>query len=59
MLHGARAWAYMDDRNHVLPENLQTVLPSIIAHRLSPAGELGGASRSDLVARLLQQVAIP
>ncbi len=59
MLHGARAWAYMDDRNHVLPEDLQAVLPSIIAHRLSPAGELGSTSRSDLVAHLLQQVAIP
>lgn len=59
MLHGARAWAYMDDRNHVVPEDLQTVLPAIIAHRLSPSGEPGGASRNDLVARLLQQVAIP
>ena len=59
MLHGARAWAYMDDRKHVEPEDLQTVLPAVIAHRLSPSGELGGASRSDLVARLLQQVAIP
>lgn len=59
MLHGARAWAYMDDRKHVVPEDLQTVLPSIVAHRLSPAGELSGANRTDLVTRLLQQVAIP
>jgi MoxR-like ATPase len=59
MLHGARAWAYMDGRNHVLPEDLQTVLPSVVAHRLNPAGELGGAGRNDLVAHLLQQVAIP
>lgn len=59
MLHGARAWAFMDDRKHVVPEDLQTVLPAIVAHRLSPAGELGGTSRTDLVTRLLQQVAIP
>ena len=59
MLQGSRAWAYMDGRNHVLPEDLQTVLPAIITHRLSPAGELRGASRNDLVAQMLQQVAIP
>lgn len=59
MLHGARAWAYMDDRKHIVPEDLQTVLPAIVTHRLSPAGELGSTSRTDLVARLLQQVAIP
>ncbi len=59
MLQGSRAWAYMDGRNHVLPEDLQTVLPAIVAHRLSPAGELRGASRNDLVAQMLQQVAIP
>lgn len=59
MLQGSRAWAYMDGRNHVLPEDLQTVLPAIITHRLTPAGELHGASRNDLVAQLLQQVTIP
>ncbi|RPJ47440.1 MAG: MoxR family ATPase [Betaproteobacteria bacterium] len=59
MLQGSRAWAYMDGRNHVLPEDLQTVLPAIVAHRLTPAGEMRSTSRNDLAAQLLQQVAIP
>lgn len=59
MLHGARAWAYLDGRDHVMPEDLQCVLPAIVGHRLSPAGGPGTANRNQLVERLLQQVAIP
>ena len=59
MLHGARAWAYMDGRDHVMPEDLQAVLPAIVGHRLSPTGSPGTAGRSELIERLLQQVAIP
>jgi MoxR-like ATPase len=59
MLHGARAWAYLDGRDHVMPEDLQSVLPAIVGHRLSPAGGPGTANRNQLVERLLQQVAIP
>lgn len=33
-LHCAKAWAYLSGRLHVLPEDLQTVLPSILKHRL-------------------------
>jgi MoxR-like ATPase len=59
MLHGARAWAYMDGRNHVLPEDLQSVLPAIVTHRLVPTGESGGKGRGELVTQLLDQVPIP
>ena len=58
LLHAARAWAYMEGRNHVLPEDVQTVLPVVVAHRLNPAGEMSGARQSDLVDRLLHQVAV-
>ncbi len=59
MLQGARAWAFMDGRDHVVPEDLQAVLPAIVGHRLSPAGGPGAAGRNELVAGLLEQVAIP
>ena len=58
LLHAARAWAYMEGRGHVLPEDLQTVLPAVVAHRLHPTGRLSGASQTDLADRLLQQVAV-
>ncbi len=60
LLHGARAWAYMDGRKHVVPEDLQAVLPAVVAHRLTAAGsDAGNASGARLAEMLLQQVAIP
>ncbi len=58
LLHAARAWAYMEGRDHILPEDVQTVLPAVVAHRLHPAGEMSGARQRDLVNRLLHQVAV-
>jgi MoxR-like ATPase len=60
LLHGARAWAYMDGRKLVLPEDVQAVLPAVVAHRLTPAGgDAGTGAGQRLAEQLLQQVAIP
>ncbi|MDH5178923.1 MAG: MoxR family ATPase [Gammaproteobacteria bacterium] len=34
LLNAARAWAMLDDRDHVIPEDIQVVLPHITGHRL-------------------------
>jgi MoxR-like ATPase len=39
LLHSARAWAFLEGRDLVLPEDLQIVLPAVIGHRLQPAAE--------------------
>jgi MoxR-like ATPase len=39
LLHSARAWAFLEGRDLVLPEDLQVVLPAVISHRLQPATE--------------------
>jgi MoxR-like ATPase len=49
----------MDDRRHVLPEDIQAVLPAVVTHRLSPSGETAGSGSNALVAQLLEEVAIP
>lgn len=36
LLHGARAWAFLEGRDMVLPEDVQAVLPAITSHRLRP-----------------------
>lgn len=59
LLHAARAWALMNDRGHVVPEDVQAVLPCVIGHRLAPAGEKTGASGADVAEYLISQVAIP
>ncbi len=61
LLQAARAWAMLDGRNHVLPDDVQAVLPAVGGHRLKPA-KGGGASyrgRTELVAELVKAVAVP
>jgi MoxR-like ATPase len=59
VLHAARAWALLDGRNFVIPEDVQAVLPSVVAHRLQPSGGQRAVDAADAVRRLLSQVAIP
>jgi MoxR-like ATPase len=37
ILKAARAWALMEGREHVLPDDIQTILPAVVAHRLRSA----------------------
>ena len=57
ILSAARAWALLDGRNAVIPEDVQTILPGVASHRLQAVGEY---RHSDTLAReLIEAVAIP
>ncbi|MBL1275714.1 MAG: MoxR family ATPase [Ectothiorhodospiraceae bacterium] len=58
LLHAAKAWALLDGRNHALPEDVQTVLPHVVGHRLRSATDDLEQSPETLTA-LMQSVAIP
>jgi len=59
MLQGARAWALLEGRRQVLPEDLQAVLPATVGHRLQPTGEVSSEQGEGLVRSLLEAVPIP
>jgi MoxR-like ATPase len=59
LLHSARAWALLEGRNQVLPEDLQAVIPSTIGHRLQPWGEAEISDRGTLVETLLETIPVP
>jgi MoxR-like ATPase len=60
ILQSARAWALIEGRSLVLPEDLQAILPATVGHRLQPAGEIvGEGGGGGLVDRLLEAVPIP
>lgn len=46
LLAAARAWAMLEQRDYVIPEDVQAVLPAVVSHRLraseDPAGHGGG-----------------
>jgi MoxR-like ATPase len=59
LLHAGRAWALMSNRSHVVPEDIQAVLPGVVGHRLVPAGEVSRVTSGDLAEQLIRKVAIP
>jgi len=59
LLNGARAWALIDGRNHVEPEDVQAVLPSVAGHRLHGQAAGGAIPGHELAERLLAEVAVP
>lgn len=59
LLNAARAWAFMDGRSAVLPEDLQAVLPPVAGHRLHAANGFSRLSSDDLARKLVAEVAIP
>jgi len=61
LLQAARAWALLDGRNHVLPDDVQAVLTAVAGHRLRPAngGSVSHRARAEMVGALVEAVAVP
>jgi MoxR-like ATPase len=61
LLRSARAAAALDDRDFVLPDDLQLLAPSVLAHRLLPTAEAQIAHRStaSVLDDVLSRVAVP
>jgi MoxR-like ATPase len=57
LLHCAQAWALIEGRDKVIPEDVQAILPGVAAHRLRPAHDT--TRRMDAGAMLLAAVPIP
>lgn len=58
LLNAARAWALMAGRDHVMPEDVQAMLPYVAAHRLQPADDKAVQSAEALV-KPFAEVPIP
>lgn len=49
LLRSAKAWALIEGRQHVLPEDVQAVLPAVVDHRLAEAADGGAHSVSQQI----------
>lgn len=58
LLSAAKAWAYLDNREYVLPEDIQAVFIPVVAHRLEFSQSASG-NVEQLIAELLASVAVP
>ena len=64
LIRAAQAWARLDGRSAVMPEDVQAVLGAVVAHRLErgDAGRLdssGSPAGRDMAEELIRTVPVP
>jgi len=59
LLSAARSWALLEQRDSVIPEDIQAVLPSVVSHRLQAVGEHAKQNSNALMQELIKAIAIP
>ena len=59
MIRAAQAWAYLANRKSVLPEDIQAVLPSVVAHRLERRESAGSSDGQAIALELIRAVPVP
>ncbi|HUN26727.1 MAG TPA: MoxR family ATPase [Steroidobacteraceae bacterium] len=59
LLKAAQAWAYLNARAAVLPEDVQAVLPAVVAHRLERRDGVGASDGRSVAQELLTRVRVP
>jgi MoxR-like ATPase len=58
LIRAAQAWAYLAARRAVLPEDVQSVLPAVVAHRLEARDPAAG-DRLEVAAEIIRAVPVP
>jgi MoxR-like ATPase len=64
LIRAAQAWTYLANRNAVLPDDIQAVLPSVVSHRLEYRAEAtvrggGGDDGHAIANELIRAVPVP
>ena len=61
LIRGAQACALLDDRDFILPEDVQHMLLPVFAHRmvLSPEARMKGIMAEDVLLKILQKTVVP
>ncbi len=61
LLHASKALATFADRDYVTPDDVKSVAPAVLRHRivLKPEAELDGLKPDDVVQRILGSVPVP
>lgn len=59
LLRAAQAWAFLHGHPGVLPEDLQSVLPAVVGHRLRPRDTTDRRGPTELARVLVEAVPIP
>ena len=58
-MRAAQAWAYLDARDAALPEDVQAVLPAVVAHRLERRDAAEAGAGEDRARDIMRAVPVP
>lgn len=61
LMHAAQAWAAINGRDFIIPEDVKYVASSVLRHRLqlTPEKEMEGSSADDVINQILEQIEVP
>lgn len=59
LIRAARAWAFLAGRRAVLPEDIQAVLPAVVAHRLERRDPTGSNDSHAIAQELIRTIPVP
>ncbi len=59
LLHASRAYAFMEHRGFVIPEDVKAIFPWLARHRLNANSGFSGGASDEQIAEMLQQLPIP
>jgi MoxR-like ATPase len=61
LFQAAQAWAAIDGRDYVIPDDVKAMAPHVLTHRLmiSPQAQLRGRRMEDLVTDIVSAVPVP
>jgi MoxR-like ATPase len=61
LVRAAKAFAALDARDHVLPDDIQTLVPSVLAHRLilTADAQIAGRTPETVLTDILRRVPVP
>lgn len=56
VVRAARTWAFLEGRQHAVPEDVQAILPAVVEHRLRTGTDAEGRTGTALAHRLMSEV---
>lgn len=56
VVRAAKTWAFLEGREHAVPEDVQAILPAVVEHRLRASTDAEGRTGSALAHRLMSEV---
>jgi MoxR-like ATPase len=59
ILRSAQAWALLDGRDYVVPEDIQAMLPPTVGHRLHPGDDFASLGAPEIADALIKSVPVP